>query len=64
MNSSTPGEGAAEFWHWDSISYVGNFLLTDTAGMEGGELEIIAKEKRAGMEALVGGTLQPVEVER
>ena len=64
MNSSTPGEGAAEFWHWDSISYVGNFLLTDPAGMEGGELEIIAKEKRAGMEALVGGTLQPVEVER
>ena len=26
--SSIPGkDGAAEFWHWDSITYVGNFLI-------------------------------------
>ena len=26
--SSIPGQGgAAEFWHWDSITYVGNFII-------------------------------------
>ena len=28
INSSVPGlGGAAEFWHWDSITYVGNFII-------------------------------------
>ena len=42
VNKSVPGlGGAAEFWHWDSISYVGNFLLNPMEDMEGGELEMI-----------------------
>jgi len=65
INSSIPGkEGAAEFWHWDSITYVGNFIISDMENMEGGELEIIKKEKYAGMTALCDGTLKPEELER
>ena len=42
VNKSVPGlGGAAEFWHWDSIPYVGNFLLNPMEDMEGGELEMI-----------------------
>ena len=54
--------GAAEFWHWDSISYVANFLLNDPAEMEGGDLEIIKMEKRAGMAALEAGRIRPDQV--
>ena len=65
VNFSIPGmSGAAEFWHWDSISYVGNFLLNDVDNMEGGDLEIIKMQKHEGMEALVSGTLKPENVER
>jgi len=65
VNSSVPGmEGAAEFWHWDSISFVGNFLITDMDEMEGGELEIIKMEKYAGMKALCEGTLKQNDVEK
>jgi len=54
VNFSVPGTtGAAEFWHWDSISYVANFLLNEPGEVEGGELEIIRMEKYAGMDALV-----------
>ena len=54
--------GAAEFWHWDSISYVANFLLNDPTEMEGGDLEIIKMEKRAGMAALEAGKIRPEQV--
>ena len=65
VNFSIPGmAGAAEFWHWDSISYVANFLLNDMEEMEGGDLEIIKMQKHAGMEALVNGTLKPGQVEK
>merc|ERR1719369_2596879 len=65
VNFSIPGlAGAAEFWHWDSISYVANFLLNDMEEMEGGDLEIIKMQKHAGMEALVNGTLKDGEVEK
>lgn len=65
VNSSVPGmSGAAEFWHWDSVSYVGNFLITEIDDMEGGDLEIIKMEKYAGMKALVDGSLTPGDVER
>ena len=64
--------GAAEFWHWDSITYVGNFiirliilvtsyqciLVSDMADMDGGELEIIKMEKYDGMKALTEGSLK------
>ena len=65
VNSSVPGlKGSAEFWHWDSISYVANFLLNDMEEMEGGDLEIIKMQKHAGMEALVSGCLKDGQVER
>jgi len=65
VNFSVPGrKGAAEFWHWDSISYVANFLLNDPDEVEGGELEIIRMEKFAGMDALVGGRLPANAVEK
>jgi len=65
VNASVPGmTGATEFWHWDSISYVANFLLNDTDEMEGGDLEIIRMEKRAGMKALVEGSLPTDAVEK
>jgi len=65
INSSVPGvEGAAEFWHWDSINYVGNFLINDMKHIEGGDLEIIKMEKRAGMKALVNGNLKPEQLEK
>jgi len=65
INSSVPGaKGAAEFWHWDSVSYVGNFLINETDGMDGGDLEIIKKEKYAGMRALVDGSLGSNDVEK
>ena len=64
--------GAAEFWHWDSITYVGNFiirliilvtsyqciLVSDMTDMDGGELEIIKMEKYDGMKALTEGSLK------
>merc|ERR1719481_27479 len=65
VNISLPGvSGAAEFWHWDSVSYVANFLLNDPEGMEGGDLEIIKMEKQAGMEALCAGSLAEKSVEK
>merc|ERR1719206_282714 len=65
VNFSVPGrKGAAEFWHWDSISYVANFLLNDPDEVEGGELEIIRMEKFSGMDALVGGRLPANAVEK
>jgi len=65
INSSVPGaKGAAEFWHWDSIGFVGNFLITDTNEMDGGDLEIIKKEKHAGMKALVEGNLRVNDIEK
>jgi len=65
VNFSIPGlAGAAEFWHWDSISYVANFLLNDMEEMEGGDLEIIKMQKHEGMEALVNGTLKDGQVEK
>jgi len=65
INSSVPGaKGAAEFWHWDSIGFVGNFLITDTNDMDGGDLEIIKKEKYAGMKALVEGNLRANDIEK
>ena len=65
INSSVPGaKGAAEFWHWDSIGFVGNFLISDTKGLDGGDLEIIKKEKFAGMKALVEGNLGVDDVEK
>ena len=65
VNSSVPGvEGAAEFWHWDSINYVGNFLINDMKNVEGGDLEIIKMEKRAGMKALVEGSLRHENLEK
>lgn len=65
VNKSVPGlGGAAEFWHWDSISYVGNFLLNPMEDMEGGELEMIKMEKYAGMAALTQGSLRPQDVAR
>jgi len=65
VNFSVPGmSGAAEFWHWDSISYVCNFLLNDPGEVEGGNLEIIKMEKHAGMAALEGGQVPPGAVER
>ena len=60
INSSVPGlEGAAEFWHWDSIAYVGNVIITEMTDLVGGELEVIKMEKYAGMKALTEGTLRP-----
>merc|ERR1719419_868485 len=45
INSSVPGaKGAAEFWHWDSVSYVGNFLINETDGMDGGDVEKVSYE--------------------
>merc|ERR1712212_278449 len=45
VNSSVPGVGgAAEFWHWDSINYVGNFLINDMKNIQGGDLERISYE--------------------
>jgi len=65
INSSIPGaKGAAEFWHWDSIGFVGNFLITDTEELDGGDLEIIKKEKYEGMKALVDGSLRTNDVEK
>ena len=65
VNFSIPGmTGAAEFWHWDSISYVANFLLNDMEEMEGGDLEIIKMQKHVGMDALVNGSLKSNQVER
>merc|ERR1719167_1000039 len=65
VNFSVPGtKGAAEVWHWDSISYVANFLLNEPGEVEGGELEIIRMEKHAGMDALVGGCLPADAVEK
>jgi len=65
VNLSIPGaEGSAEFWHWDSITYVGNFLISDMEEMKGGELEVIKMEKREGMKALVNGTLSLDQLQR
>jgi len=65
INSSVPGlGGAAEFWHWDSITYVGNFIISDMTEMDGGELEIIKMEKYAGMKALTEGSLRHEDIER
>ena len=65
VNSSVPGaKGAADFWHWDSIGFVGNFLISETQGLDGGDLEIIKKEKHAGMKALVEGTLGAEDIEK
>ena len=65
INSSVPGaKGAAEFWHWDSIGFVGNFLITDMEEQDGGDLEIITKEKHAGMKALVDGNLRDNDIEK
>jgi len=65
VNISIPGMGgAAEFWHWDSVSYVANFLLNDPEGMEGGDFEIIKLQKKTGMEALCAGTLAKDKVEK
>ena len=65
VNSSVPGmEGSAEFWHWDSINYVGNFLINDMKNIEGGDLELIKMEKRAGMKALVDGNLRQEQLEK
>jgi hypothetical protein len=65
VNSSVPGaKGAAEFWHWDSIGFVGNFLISETHGLDGGDLEIIKMEKHAGMKALVEGTLGAEDIEK
>ena len=43
---------------------LGNFLINDMKNIEGGDLEIIKMEKRAGMKALVNGTLRPEQLER
>jgi len=65
VNFSIPGlGGTSDFWHWDSVCYVANFLLSDPSTMVGGDLEIIKMEKEAGMRALVGGTLEPAKVEK
>jgi len=65
INSSVPGlKGSAEFWHWDSINYVGNFLINDMKNVEGGDLEIIKMEKHAGMKALIEGNLRPTDLEK
>jgi len=65
VNSSVPGaKGAAEFWHWDSIGFVGNFLISDMEELDGGDLEIITKEKHAGMRALVDGSLRAEDIEK
>merc|ERR1711935_1076141 len=65
VNFSIPGlGGSSDFWHWDSVCYVANFLLSDPSTMEGGDLEIIKMEKEEGMRALVGGSLSSDKVEK
>ena len=43
---------------------MGNFLINDMKNIEGGDLELIKMEKRAGMKALVDGNLRQDQLEK
>lgn len=64
-DSDAADQKVVDHWHFDSVAYVGVALVSDTAEMVGGDLQVMKKEKFAAVDMLntqAEGTKIPEDV--